>query len=64
MIPRLDNLPFFLAKNIVRKGMFSSISTCNEIELNEFVFRINNDFSFDEAVVKYYGCEVHSFDPR
>ena len=26
-------------------------------------FRINRDWSFDEAMAKY-GCEVHSFDPR
>lgn len=44
--------------------MFTSIFIGYEIEFNDFVFRINNDFSFDEAVVKYYGCEVHSFDPR
>ncbi|KAK3588524.1 hypothetical protein CHS0354_014234 [Potamilus streckersoni] len=24
---------------------------------------INHDFSFDDDVIKYYGCEVHSFDP-
>jgi len=28
-----------------------------------FVRRINNDWSFDEAMAEY-GCEVHSFDPR
>lgn len=28
-----------------------------------YSFGINNDFSFDEAVAKYYGCDVHSFDP-
>jgi len=25
--------------------------------------RVFNDWSFDEAMA-YYGCEVHSFDPR
>ncbi len=29
-----------------------------------FTSRINNDFSFDDAVNKEYGCEAHSFDPR
>ncbi|XP_046545050.1 probable methyltransferase-like protein 24 isoform X2 [Haliotis rubra] len=24
---------------------------------------INNDFSFDDAIAREYGCEVHSFDP-
>lgn len=29
-----------------------------------FDFRIQFDFSFDDAIVKKYNCEVHSFDPR
>ncbi|KAK3091551.1 hypothetical protein FSP39_020753 [Pinctada imbricata] len=28
-----------------------------------YSFGINFDFSFDDAIVKKYGCEVHSFDP-
>ena len=27
-------------------------------------FRINNDWTFDDAVSQKYGCEVHAFDPR
>ncbi|VDI18203.1 Hypothetical predicted protein [Mytilus galloprovincialis] len=29
-----------------------------------YSFGINNDFSFDDFIVKTYGCDVHSFDPR
>ncbi|XP_071134989.1 uncharacterized protein [Mytilus edulis] len=29
-----------------------------------YSFGINNDFSFDDFIVKPYGCDVHSFDPR
>ncbi|KAL4240661.1 hypothetical protein ACF0H5_001452 [Mactra antiquata] len=28
-----------------------------------YSFGINNDFSFDEAIRDYYGCDVHCFDP-
>ncbi|XP_025098918.1 methyltransferase-like protein 24 isoform X2 [Pomacea canaliculata] len=28
-----------------------------------YSFGINNDFTFDDAVLSTYGCEVHSFDP-
>ncbi|GFR84738.1 hypothetical protein ElyMa_002424700 [Elysia marginata] len=28
-----------------------------------YSFGINNDFSFDDEVSKFYGCHVHSFDP-
>ncbi|CAG2213698.1 unnamed protein product [Mytilus edulis] len=28
-----------------------------------YSFGISNDFSFDDFIVKTYGCEVHSFDP-
>ncbi|XP_052761118.1 probable methyltransferase-like protein 24 isoform X1 [Mya arenaria] len=28
-----------------------------------YSFGINNDFSFDDAAVKHFGCSVHSFDP-
>ena len=29
-----------------------------------FLFRIENDWTFDEQISGMYGCEVHSFDPR
>lgn len=28
-----------------------------------YSFGVGDDFSFDDAIVKRYGCEVHSFDP-
>ncbi|XP_060069044.1 probable methyltransferase-like protein 24 [Ylistrum balloti] len=28
-----------------------------------YSFGINNDFSFDDAIARDYGCKVHSFDP-
>ncbi|KAL5012344.1 hypothetical protein ScPMuIL_010895 [Solemya velum] len=28
-----------------------------------YSFGINGDYSFDDGIVKRYGCEVHSFDP-
>ncbi|XP_063425402.1 probable methyltransferase-like protein 24 [Mytilus trossulus] len=28
-----------------------------------YSFGINKDFSFDDFIVKTYGCDVHSFDP-
>ncbi|WAQ97268.1 MET24-like protein [Mya arenaria] len=28
-----------------------------------YSFGINNDFSFDDAAIKHFGCSVHSFDP-
>ncbi|CAG2226937.1 unnamed protein product [Mytilus edulis] len=28
-----------------------------------YSFGINKDFSFDDLIVKTYGCDVHSFDP-
>ena len=30
----------------------------------DFCFSVGEDFSFDDAVARRYGCEVHSFDPR
>ena len=30
---------------------------------HDHCFRINRDWSFDDAMAEY-GCEVHSFDPR
>ena len=28
------------------------------------LFRINNDFSFDDAMAEHYKCFVRAFDPR
>ncbi|KAK3086827.1 hypothetical protein FSP39_024138 [Pinctada imbricata] len=42
---------------------------CNDIKYRPkspclvYSFGINNDFSFDEAMEKVYGCDVYSFDP-
>ncbi|XP_071091622.1 probable methyltransferase-like protein 24 isoform X2 [Haliotis cracherodii] len=32
-------------------------------EITSLYHGIKNDFSFDDAIAKQYGCEVHSFDP-
>ena len=29
-----------------------------------YIFRIRDDWSFDDELAEKYKCEVHSFDPR
>ncbi|XP_045211123.2 probable methyltransferase-like protein 24 isoform X2 [Mercenaria mercenaria] len=67
----IENLQY-MCKRKVRLGQIDDggWDICDEdrFRLTEescivYSFGINNDFSFDEAVTKYYGCEVHSFDP-
>lgn len=29
-----------------------------------YSFGVRDDWSFDEAMQKIFGCEIHSFDPR
>lgn len=58
-------------KSILRLGTIEDggWDVCDDYEFRPknscvvYSFGIDNDFSFDEAVVKRYGCEVHSFDP-
>ncbi|XP_046356662.2 probable methyltransferase-like protein 24 [Haliotis rufescens] len=60
-----------LCKNIVRLGKLTDggWEVCHDQQYrppnNCLVYSagINNDFSFDDAIAKQYGCEVHSFDP-
>ncbi|XP_048254963.1 uncharacterized protein LOC124135313 isoform X2 [Haliotis rufescens] len=60
-----------LCRNIVRLGKLKDggWEVCHDqqyrIPNNCLVYSagINNDFSFDDAIAKQYGCKVHSFDP-
>ncbi|KAJ8305752.1 hypothetical protein KUTeg_016297 [Tegillarca granosa] len=62
----------YKCKSILRLGTIEDggWDVCDDYEFRPknscvvYSFGIDNDFSFDEAVVKRYGCEVHSFDPR
>ncbi|XP_071091621.1 probable methyltransferase-like protein 24 isoform X1 [Haliotis cracherodii] len=60
-----------LCRNIVRLGKLKDggWEVCHDQQYrppnNCLVYSagIKNDFSFDDAIAKQYGCEVHSFDP-
>lgn len=62
----------FFCKQIVRIGRITDggWDVCHDMMLKidekpciAYSFGINNDFSFDDDMVKTYGCNVYSFDP-
>ena len=46
----------------IKTGIEPGTDSCNSSFF--LLFRVGDDFSFDDAVIEKYGCEVHSFDTR